>query len=90
MLHEFEQYCTSRPMIDNWVTKRLLELDLSPEEFAAQLGCSIGTVHNLKRGKTIRLETAYKAAKILGVEVSLLISRIGETPTRSSRSRRAS
>jgi transcriptional regulator with XRE-family HTH domain len=55
------------------ISRRLIELGLSPEAFAVQLGCSISTVQNMKRGKRVRPSLAYKAAQILGVALEELV-----------------
>lgn len=56
------------------VSRRMIELGLSPEAFAVELGCSISTVQNMKRGKRVRPKLAYKAAKILKVALEELVS----------------
>lgn len=54
------------------VRQRLLELELSKEEFAVKMGCSIATVYNMLAGRQISESNAYKAAKILGVDLGKL------------------
>lgn len=66
--------------MNGWlVSKRLLELGLSPEEFAVKLGCSISTVYNMKYGKRVSARVAYRAATVLGVDLSDLVTKDPES-----------
>jgi transcriptional regulator with XRE-family HTH domain len=64
------------------VLKRLQEMGISDERFAADIGCSIGTVQNMKRSRGVRVETALKAANYLGLQLTELIAGVSKPRTK--------
>lgn len=52
------------------VRKRLLELGMSREQLAANIGVSIATVWNMMRGHKVNESNLHKAARALGVDVA--------------------
>ncbi len=79
-------------MNSSLILKRLQELGVSDETFAAALQsmgvkCSIYTVRNMKRGRQVQLQTAVAAAEYLKVKLTdLVLARSGaaRAPNRES------
>lgn len=55
------------------IKETVKKLGLSDEAFAVKIEASIGTVHNLYNGKSVRAETLSNVARILGFTMEQLL-----------------
>jgi len=59
----------------NWllIEKRLKEMRMSKETFAGKIGRTVGTIENMKKGRTPSALTLLLVSKVIGVAVEDLM-----------------